>query len=236
MARVLVLAESGFGKSTSLGEIPELGIKGLDPKETFYISATNKGLPFRGWQKQYIHVPKGVPPTTGNFLISNNGDVIRQHIEYFIANRPDIVNYVIDDLNYVMQDYYMDNSLAKGYDVFKNLGFFMNGIFKAAYNIPYDKNFIALMHYEKDSDGFNSTYKAKTVGKAVDQYITIEGKFEVVLYGKQSIDDQTKKVRKEFVTNYDGQYPAKSPVGMFKDTYIINDLGLVVEKIKEYNN
>ena len=45
MARILVLAESGFGKSTSLGAIPEYDIKGLDPKETFYITATNKGLP-----------------------------------------------------------------------------------------------------------------------------------------------------------------------------------------------
>ena len=237
MARILVLAESGFGKSTSLGAIPEYDIKGLNPKETFYITATNKGLPFRGWQKNYIHVPKdGTPPTTGNLLISNNGEEIRKHIEYFIKNRPEIINYVLDDGNYIMQDYYMDNSLAKGYDVFKNLGFFMNGIFKAAYNIPFNKNFIMLMHHEKETDGFTTTYKAKTVGKAVDQYITIEGKFEVVLYGKQFIDESTKKVKKQFVTNFDGQYPAKSPVGMFTDLYIPNDMGIVIDKINEYNN
>lgn len=114
MSRILVLAASGFGKSTSLGEIPELNIKGLNPKETFLITATNKGLPFRGWTKNYVHVPQGEAPKTGNFLISNNGDEIRKNMEYFIKNRPDIVNYVIDDANYVMQDYYMDNSLSKG--------------------------------------------------------------------------------------------------------------------------
>ena len=236
MSRILVLAESGFGKSTSLGEIPELGIKGLNPKETLYITATNKGLPFRGWQKNYISVPIGAPPTTGNFLISNNGETIRKTLEYFIANRPEIINYVLDDSNYIMQDYYMTNSLAKGYDVFKSIGFFMNGIFEAAYKIPVEKNFIMLMHHEKDTDGFNTTYKAKTVGKAVDNYITIEGKFEIVLYGKQFIDDSTKKVTKQFVTNFDGQYPAKSPVGMFKDTYIVNDMGMVIDKVNEYNN
>jgi hypothetical protein len=236
MARILVLATSGFGKSTSLGAIPELGIKGLNPKETFLVTVTNKGLPFRGWTKDYVHVPIGTPPTTGNFLVSNNGEEIRKHIEYFVANRPEIINYVIDDTNYIMQDYYMDNALAKGYDVFKNIGFFMNGIFKAAYKIPQEKNFIMMMHYETEDDGFNKSYKAKTVGKAVDQYITIEGKFEVVLYGKQAIDESTKKVVKQFVTNFDGQYPAKSPVGMFKDMYILNDMGLVVDEINKYNN
>lgn len=112
----------------------------------------------------------------------------------------------------------------------------MNNIFKAAYNIPNNKNFIMLMHYEMEDDGFTKSYKAKTVGKAVDQYITIEGKFEVVLYGKQSIDENTKKVKKEFVTNFDGQYPAKSPVGMFNETYILNDMGLVIDNINKYNN
>ena len=48
MAKILILAKSGFGKSTSIGEIPELGIKGLDPKETYLISCVNKPLPFRG--------------------------------------------------------------------------------------------------------------------------------------------------------------------------------------------
>ena len=48
MAKIMILAKSGFGKSTSIGEIPELGIKGLDPKATFLISAVNKPLPFRG--------------------------------------------------------------------------------------------------------------------------------------------------------------------------------------------
>ena len=47
MAKILMLAKSGFGKSTSLGNIPELEIEGLDPKETFIISCVNKPLPFK---------------------------------------------------------------------------------------------------------------------------------------------------------------------------------------------
>jgi hypothetical protein len=42
-----------------------------------------------------------------------------------------------------------------------------------------------------------------------------------------------KKAIKQFVTNYDGRYPAKSPVGMFP-LHISNDLGLVIELINNY--
>lgn len=65
-------------------------------------------------------------------------------------------------------------------------------------------------------------------------YITPEGKFDIVLFGKQTYNEQTKKAEKVFVTNYDGQFPAKSPVGMFEKTHIPNDLGYVLEKINEY--
>lgn len=39
----------------------------------------------------------------------------------------------------------------------------------------------------------------------------------------------------QFITNNDGQFPAKSPIGMFKDLYIQNDLGVVSNLINEYN-
>jgi len=70
----------------------------------------------------------------------------------------------------------------------------------------------------------------------VQDYISPEGKFDIVLYGKQSYDENTKKAKKEFITNFDGQYPSKSPEGMFEELTILNDLGLVVEKINKYYN
>ena len=65
----------------------------------------------------------------------------------------------------------------------------------------------------------------------VDQYITPEGKFEIVLYGKATYDNKEKKSIREFVTNDDGVYPAKSPVGML-DLYVPNDLGYIVDAVK----
>ena len=111
----------------------------------------------------------------------------------------------------------------------------MGKIFDAINTVPEEKNIICLAHYEeyKDKNGDSISYRYKSTGNMVDQYITPEGKFEIVLYGRATFDEKEKKSIREFVTNDDGMYPAKSPVGML-DLYMPNDLGLVVEKVKEY--
>ena len=53
MSSIAIVGKSGTGKSTSYGQFPELGIKGLDPKETVIINVAGKDLPFRGWKKLY---------------------------------------------------------------------------------------------------------------------------------------------------------------------------------------
>lgn len=112
----------------------------------------------------------------------------------------------------------------------------MNLIFEAINNCPETKNIIALAHFEeyKDKNGDSLSYKFKTTGSMVDNYITPEGKFEIVLYLKLDYNIDTKKSSRSFVTNFDGMYPAKSPVGLFENLYIPNDLGYVVEKITQY--
>lgn len=239
MARILVLAESGFGKSTSIGEIPELNHKGLNPDETLLITCTNKGLPFKGWKTKYTKVQKDTSTgkIIGNFLVSNKAEQITKTIEYFLKNRPDIKNYVLDDGNYMMQDYYMVNSKKKGYEVFKDIGFDLNEIFRVADLIDNDdKNFIMMGHYESFEESGITKYRLKSVGNMVTQYITPEGKFEIVLMGRSTFDSSSQKAKKEFVTNYDGVFTAKSPFGMFNDLYIPNDMGYVLDKVNEYNS
>lgn len=234
MAKVLVLAKSGFGKSTSLGEIPELGIKGLNPETTFIISAVNKPLPFRGANKKYV-VTTLDKITEGNRIITNDAKEVASIIS--MLKESPFENIILDDMNYISQDYYMKNALKGGWDTPKQIGFGMGLIFDAINEIPDSKNVICLAHFEeyKDKNGDSISYRYKSTGNMVDQYITPEGKFEIVLYGKATYDAKEKKSKREFVTNDDGIYPSKSPVGMF-DLYIPNDLGLVVEKINEYYN
>ena len=232
MSKILILAKSGFGKSTSIGEIPELGLKGLDPKTTYLISCVNKPLPFRGANKKFV-VTTPNNPTGGNRVITNDAEVVAKIIN-MLAKSP-YKNIVLDDMNYMAQDYYMKNALKGGWDTPKKIGYNTGLVFDAINAVPEDKNIICLAHYEeyKDKNGDSISYRYKSTGNMVDQYITPEGKFEIVLYGKASFDEKEKKSIREFVTNDDGVYPAKSPIGMF-DLYIPNDLGLVVDKIAEY--
>lgn len=236
MSKILVLAASGFGKSSSIGKIPEYSIEGLNPEETFIISATSKPLPFRKSGELYKVVPKGQPPTNGNRYVTNVGEEVAKVLSYVIDNRPEVKNIVIDDLNYIMQDLYMQQALKTGFDVFKKIGKTMDEVFSAMEK-AINQNIICMAHFEefKDSNADTISYRFKTVGKMVQDYITPEGKFDIVLFGKQTLGED-KKVVKQFVTNFDGQYPSKSPVGMFEDTYIPNDLGYVVKKVNSYYN
>lgn len=234
MAKILVLAKSGFGKSTSIGEIPELGLKGLDPKTTYLISCVNKPLPFREANKKFV-VTTPDKIADGNRIITNDAEVVAKVIAMLADPNAPFKNIVLDDMNYMAQDYYMKNALKGGWDTPKKIGYNTGLVFDAINAVPEGKNIICLAHYEeyKDKNGDSISYKYKSTGNMVDSYITPEGKFEIVLYGKSFFDEKEKKSVRQFVTNDDGTYPAKSPIGMF-DLYIPNDLGLVVDKVAEY--
>lgn len=232
--KCLILAKSGFGKSTSIGEIPELGIKGLDPKTTYIISSVNKPLPFRGGAKRYpITTLKAL--TSGNRIVTNDATEVANIINILASEKCPYKNIVLDDMNYISQDYYMKNALKGGWDCPKQIGYGMGIIFDAINNVPEGKNVICLAHYEeyKDKNGDSISYRYKSTGNMVDQYICPEGKFEVVLYGKATFDEKEKKSIREFVTNDDGVYPAKSPVGMLP-LYMSNDLGKLIELSDAY--
>ena len=111
--KALILAKSGFGKSTSIGEIPELGIKGLDPKETYLISCVNKPLPFRGAAGKY-KITTSAKIAESNRIITNDAKEVASIIE-MLANSP-FKNIVLDDMNYISQDFYMKNALKGGWD------------------------------------------------------------------------------------------------------------------------
>ena len=232
--KALILAKSGFGKSTSIGEIPELGIMGLDPKTTYIISCVNKPLPFKGAASKY-KITTSAKIAEGNRIIANDAKEVAGIIEMLANPNSPYKNIVLDDMNYISQDYYMKNALKGGWDTPKQIGYGMGLIFDAINKVPEDKNMICLAHFEefKDKNGDSISYRYKSTGNMVDQYICPEGKFEVVLYGKSTYDEKEKKSIREFVTNDDGVYPAKSPVGMFP-LYIPNDLGKVVTIAQEY--
>ena len=98
MASIAIVGPSGTGKSTSYGQFPELGIKGLNPKETVVINVSNKDLPFRGWKKMY----SGKLTEGGNYMSSSDSTQISQAINFVSEKRPDVKNVVIDDGQFLM--------------------------------------------------------------------------------------------------------------------------------------
>lgn len=168
MPKILILAESGFGKTTSIGPIPDLKIKGLNPLKTFIITCTNKGLPIPKWKQFY---QTATPDGKGNFV--QNAARIPDKIPAIIATaaaNKEIENIILDDANYIMQDYYMGKAISTGFDVFKKIGLFMGNIFTAMDNVSDNKNFFVMAHHEeyRNSNLDTVSFRFKTVGKMVN--------------------------------------------------------------------
>lgn len=91
-----------------------------------------------------------------------------------------------------------------------------------------------LTHSENTGDNLNPYYKIKTLGKLLDSVITLEGLFTYVLFTKV-VRENENEISYKFITNGDGTCTAKSPIGLFEDRLIDNDLDFVIKAIKEYN-
>lgn len=231
---ITVVGDSGSGKSSSIGQIPELGIKGLTPSETFIINVKGKPLPLKGWKTKYIPIDISSPPTEGNYLATTDSALIIKTLQFISANRPDIKNVVLDDGQYVMSEEFMANALKAGYDKFNRMAKNMYDIINVGINMREEINFILLMH-DDEEDGKK---KIKTLGKMLDDKVNLAGLFTVVLYTTTKTNLQGTTYH--FVTNkhIDDRgihIPAKSPVGMFEEKLIPNDMGTVLEVIEEYN-
>lgn len=227
MPGIAIVGKSGEGKSSSYGQIPEIGIKGLDPKQTAVINVAGKDLPFRGWSKSYT----GDIQQKGNYIQTSDANIISQVIKFISDNRPDLKNVVIDDAQYIMAFEFMRRAKESGYNKFADIGVNIAKVVEAARMSRPDLKIYFLWHPESDNTG---ALKMRTVGKMVDDYLCLEGLFSVILYTKVERGADN-KVKYSFVTNNDGNLPAKSPVGMFQELYVPNDLGLVSEQIDKYN-
>lgn len=239
MAKILVLAKSGFGKTTSYAGREKYGIKGLDPKSTFIIQCIGRGVPNPNFklapapELKYIAQYNRVQVDTISGL--DRFKKVAEFVESFKNPNNPYKNLIIDDFNYLAQDFYMANAMKGGWDTPKQIGYGMGLIFDAFKGLPENKNLICCAHYEeyKDKNGDSISYKFKTTGKMVDDYITPEGKFDIILFGKQSFNNETKKAQKVFIKEYDGEFPAKDSLGLLDalPDEFPNDLNLVVTEI-----
>jgi len=223
---VLIIAESGAGKSTS--------IETLDPKETFIINVANKPLPFKGWKKKYTIWSKDNP--TGNMYDKATPENIEACIKYINEKRPEIKNIVVDDFQYMSSFEFFDKANEKGYEKFTQIGAHLARIARMPKDMREDLLIFFLTHAEEATDMEGKRkFKAKTIGKMVDEKLTLEGLFSIVLFGKAK-KNKDGEIRYVFETQTNGENTCKSPRGMFPTLEVANDLQLVIKAIKDYEN
>lgn len=133
--------------------------------------------------------------------------------------------FVIDDANYLMA--FQNFALAKqsGYGKFTDMAVNFERLLEAANHTDEDTIVYFMMHPDTDENG---RIKPKTIGKMLDNQLTVEGMFPIVLMCDK--DDSGY----HFVTKSMGNDPVKTPMGMFGADRIDNDLKLVDSTIREY--
>lgn len=221
---ILILGESGCGKSSSL--------RNLNPKETFIITTTSKPLPWRGWKKMYTKFDPKTNPE-GNWYQTSKSSNILTIIKYINAKRPDIKNIIVDDTQYTMSFEYMDRRKETGFQKFSDIGGDFTDLLRSADSLKDGMKLIFTAHSENIGDNTNPHWTLKTIGKMVNEKITPEGLFTYVFYATVIPGDE--KVEYKFLTNTDGERVAKTPIGMFENQYIDNDMAEIIKVIDAYN-
>lgn len=133
--------------------------------------------------------------------------------------------YVIDDSQYLLAFELFDKAKQPGYNKFTDIAVNFQKLISTIVNDTPDDCIVYLLHHTEETN--TGKIKIKTVGQMLDNQLTVEGLFTIVLLARYSNKEY------KFVTQTDGSNPCKSPMDMFENE-IPNDLKLVDNKIREY--
>ena len=196
---VLILGYSGSGKTRS--------IKHMDPATTGVFLVEKPRLPFRETFKTVKNA--GYPQIMA------------------ALKSPTMKSYVIDDSQYLLVNEFFDKVNVKGYEKFTEIALnFRNLIHWVNVGTPDDVIVYFLHHIQ--TDDITGRIKAKTIGKMLDEKLTVEGCFDIVLNTEPNQDGWW------FRTHSTGNDPVKTPEDMFDDDLIPNDLAYVDKTIRSY--
>lgn len=205
---VLILGNPGTGKSSSL--------RNMDPSKTLLIQAVRKKLPFKSaaWSEFSKENPKG------NIFVCDNAVDIQK-----IMRKTTRKVICLDDSNYVMSNTFMRRASEKGYEKFTEMAQATFGIFETAANLADDVRVYLMAHTQQGDDGVT---RFKTIGKLLDEKVALDGLVTICL--KTVVHDGAYY----FATRNNGSDTVKSPIGLFEEELIENDLSKVDKAIAAY--
>ena len=204
----LVLGRSGTGKTASM--------RNLDPANTLLIQPVRKPLPFRSTEWKEIKA-KG---DGHNIFVCDDVPTI---VEAMKKSPFDVI--VIDDWQYILANMFMKRRTETGFQKFSDIGGAGFDIVRAASEPAETKRVYVLAHTQTDDFG---NVSIKTLGKMLDDKIVVEGLFTTVLR------THFENGKYQFQTQTNGQDTVKSPMGLFQDQFIDNDLAAVDKAICAY--
>lgn len=207
---VLIIGRPGSGKTYSL--------KNFAPSEVGIISVEKGRLPFRS-ELKVAKVPRFENKADINTYAQANSAKYAW-IERAI-DKSGVKSIAIDDSQYLLVNEMFDRSGERGYEKFTDIAKNFRDLVHAVNDLEDEDKIVYFLHHsETDTDGRE---KVKTIGKMLDEKLSVEGLFDIVLYCADH----------KFITQANGQSTAKSPEGMF-DLEIPNDLKAVDTAIREY--
>lgn len=211
---VLLMGASGSGKSTSLRNLPA--------EETAIINITNKPMPFRNKDNKTIVTLENFKKEDEKEL--SYEELYKRIIATIKGTKKKII--VIDDSSYMMAFENFEKATNKGYDKFTNMAKNYYDLIKSAISCGDEKIVYIITHEEVDD--VNQLYRPKTIGKMLSNQLVIEGLFSIVLRSMYKNGEYI------FQTQNDGTSVCKSPMDMFSQKEIPNDLFEVDKVIREY--
>ncbi len=223
---VLVMGRSGSGKTYSL--------KNFKPDEIGVISIEKGRLPFRTEIKP-AKVPKSFDvPAVKEIIEALGGKYDGKGIDSYaqlcaakyawickVIQTAKTKSIVIDDSQYLLSNELFDRSKERGYEKFTDLAVNFRNLIHFVNELDDEQKIVYFLHHTET--GQDGREKAKTIGKMLDEKLTVEGCFDIVLFCEDH----------KFYTQANGQSTAKTPEDMF-DLEIPNDLKAVDAKIREY--
>lgn len=194
---VLIMGASGAGKSYAL--------RNFEPDEVGVMNVFSKPLPFRKALR----------------VMNNCG---YEDIKAVLRKNKSRC-YVIDDSQYLMALEQIAKAKEAGFGKYTDIGLHFIDLIKTIINETSPDTIVYMLHHiDRDEAGRT---KAKTVGKLIDNWVTLEGMFSIVLLA------ETDGKGHWFTTQSDGLTTAKSPAEMFPER-MDNDIKAVDTAIRDF--